>query len=105
MGRGHGSTRGGGAGRGASALGSGGVAGFESFDSVYKHVLADNKFRVGVSKLDNGTYQLVTTNAPLDNGGTAKYQPYYGGEKEVMNVANALKAGKTLNYAMEHRYD
>ena len=107
MGRGHGSTRAGGASRGgggAVALGGGGVAGFQSAESVQSKAFEDNKFRVGVTA-SNGLYQLTTTNAPLEGGGKQTIQTFHGSQKEIMNIANALKSGKTLNWAHEHRYD
>lgn len=84
---------------------SGGFGGFPSADSVFKKAFSDNTFRVGVSKFENGVFKLTTTNAPLNGGGKQVVQTFHGGEKEIMSMANGLKAGKTLNEVFDHRFD
>lgn len=80
------------------------VSGFQTAEAVFSKALEDKKFRVGVTERENGEYWLVTTNAPLDGGGKQPIQQFHGLKDEVMRIAKALKAGKTLNYAYEHRY-
>lgn len=83
----------------------GGFGGFQSAESVFKKAFADNVFRVGVSKTDNGVFKLTTTNAPLNGGGKQVFQTFHGSEKEIMKMANGLKAGKTLNEVFDTRFD
>ena len=91
-------------GMGKGSIG-GGFGGFPSADSVFEKAFEDNTFRVGVSKGENGIFKLTTTNAPLNGGGKRAVQTFHGREREIMNMANGLKAGKTLNDVFDHRFD
>lgn len=82
----------------------GSVKGFKSAEIVQSKAFEDSKFRIGISKLNDGVFKLVTTNAPVDGGNKAPILSFYGSMETVVRMANHLKEGKTYNYAYTHRY-
>ena len=77
----------------------GAIKGIPSFESVIGKAFLDNKFRVGVSDMGNGTFRLVTTNAKTLMGENIEVKTFFGSSSSVTAMAKALKSGKSYTEA------